>query len=174
VVKTKAWVKWQAFRKSYDQHLQEVERQVYLNPSAPIAQFPGIECPDLDSILFRSAGLAFYHPGNIEFRRILERRQGERSNLRSMAEKDDYLQGIIEECVSSNLNFAIFDKQNGWYEKTHDYAIIRKNVFQAVRDQSKRSKARKASAMQMSESSTSDFAELNGKNSKSARICGCE
>ena len=169
VVKTKAWSKWLSFRKAYDRHWQDLEKQTSLNPSAPIAEFPGIECPDLGSIIFRSAGLAFHHPGNVEFRRILERREGDREKLKSMAEKDDYLQEIIQECLSSNLHFVIYDKTKGWYEQTQDYDVIRKNVFQAVRDQSKRSRARKASAMQMNDSSTSDFAELYGRSNK--RLC---
>jgi hypothetical protein len=171
VVKTKSLNKFLAFRKAYDTFQQQTKGEIQTNPSSRLPlQFPGLDCPDLSCVIFRSAGLAWDHPGNIEFRKIIERREQDRSNLKSMTEKNYHLHQIIEECMSTNLRFVIYDKKNEWYVETQDYDLIRKCVFQALRDQSKRKKARNATGMQTSESNTNTFANLDGKRLKSAHM----
>lgn len=98
VIKTKALNKFLAFRKTYDTFLQQTEGGIMKNVASRLPlQFPGLDCPDLSCVIFRSAGLAWDHPGNIEFRKILERREQDRSNLKSIAEKNDH-------CIRSSRN----------------------------------------------------------------------
>jgi len=109
-------------------------------PSPSPAPFLGIECPQLDSVIFRNGGSAWEHPGNIKFRAILTRMEPNRELQKTMAEKNAFLDEIISELVSAGLTFVAYDDDRDWYVELRDYGMLRKKVFQALRDQSARRK----------------------------------
>mmetsp|Transcript_2137 Transcript_2137/g.5657 ORF Transcript_2137/g.5657 Transcript_2137/m.5657 type:complete len:186 (-) Transcript_2137:1747-2304(-) len=110
------------------------------NSSCTSSPFSGIDCPELDTVIFRNGGSAWDHPGNVKFRRILTERETDRDLHKTMAEKNAFLDGIITELFASGLKFLVYDDNKEWYVELRDYGILRKKVFQALRDQSARRK----------------------------------
>ena len=124
-----------------------------------------IECPDLNCVLFRNGGPAWDHPGNVKFQSILIRREKDREKQKTMAQKDNFLKSIVQESFAEGLIFLSYDDKNEWYVEITDYTILRKKVFQALRDQSARRKRLNARAgrkkvHQVSDSNTSLFMAL--------------
>eukprot|EP00534_Pseudo-nitzschia_fraudulenta_P002165 CAMPEP_0201132306 /NCGR_PEP_ID=MMETSP0850-20130426/45377_1 /ASSEMBLY_ACC=CAM_ASM_000622 /TAXON_ID=183588 /ORGANISM="Pseudo-nitzschia fraudulenta, Strain WWA7" /LENGTH=162 /DNA_ID=CAMNT_0047402609 /DNA_START=221 /DNA_END=709 /DNA_ORIENTATION=+ len=124
--------------------------------------FPGIECPEINCVLFRLAGLASSHPGNVEFRLFLQDKEGEREKLKTLRQKDDFLHRVIEETVLRGFRFLVFDESRYWYREITDYKVLRKHIFQAQRDLGKRSKAR--ASLQLMKSNTAAFTGLDGSS----------
>jgi hypothetical protein len=110
------------------------------NHPVPSSPFLGIECPQLDSVIFRNGGSAWGHPGNIKFRRFLAKMEPNRDLQKTLAEKKSFLDGIIMELISSGVTFLVYDNNKGWYLELRDYGALRKKIFQALRDQSARRK----------------------------------
>ena len=131
----------------------------YTKPPAMRA-FPGIECPEVNCVLFRLAGLASTHPGNVEFRLFLQDKERERRQLKTLQEKDDYLHNIIQETTARGFRFLVFDENRYWYYEITDYKVLRKHIFQALRDIVKRAKAR--ASVQLTKSNTAVFTSLDG------------
>jgi hypothetical protein len=102
--------------------------------------FLGIECPRLDSVIFRNGGSAWDHPGNIKFRGFLAKMEPKREFLKTMAEKNSFWDGILLELLSSGMTFLVYDNEKDWYLELQDYGMLRKKVYQALRDQSVRRK----------------------------------
>lgn len=144
-IKTKNLSKWIKFRAT----LEEAKRN-----NVP---FAGVECPGLDCVLFRvlhrSAGVACQDsPANVTFRQILARTDAGRPvNCRdeTAAEKEALLQSIIDEAITVHgLTFMAWDAKDGCYVKlcpNADHVLLRKQVFQALRNQRKRNQARASS-----------------------------
>ena len=140
----------------------------YAKPPA-MRYFPGIECPEVNCVLFRLAGLAATHPGNVEFRLFLQDKERERGQLKTLQEKDNYLHTIIEETTTRGFRFLVFDENRYWYNEITDYKVLRKHIFQALRDIVKRAKAR--ASVQETKSNTTVFASLDGSRPHS-NDCG--
>ena len=192
-IKTKKLMKWIKFRVALEEaHRRELELLEPPNMSVQEpdsnhyhpAPFLGIECPQLDSVIFRNGGSAWDHPGNVKFREILIRMETKREFQQTNAEKNSFLDGIITKLISNGLSFVVYDDEKDWYVKLVDYGTIRKKVFQALRDQSARRKRietgtnpsgrkrrphrasnrsgqRRVAMPQVNESSTSLFLELD-------------
>mmetsp|Transcript_14741 Transcript_14741/g.41077 ORF Transcript_14741/g.41077 Transcript_14741/m.41077 type:complete len:202 (+) Transcript_14741:191-796(+) len=134
--------------------------------------FRVVECPDLHSVIFRNGGVAWDHPGNVKFRAILTLRERERDLQKTMAQKSSFLDGIIKEIWSHGLTFLSYDETNEWYEEIREYGVLRKKVFQALRDQSARRKRlerngnrkKNVASCQMGDSSTSLFMQLDHRS----------
>jgi len=122
--------------------------------------FPGIECPEVNCVLFRLAGLASRHPGNVEFRLFLQEKESEREKMKTLRQKDDYLHQVIKETYLKGFRFLVFDENRFWYNEITDYEALRKHIFQAQRDIGKRAKAR--ASMQLTKSNTAVFISLDG------------
>lgn len=118
----------------------ETRNHYHHNHPASSSPFLGIECPQLDSVIFRNGGSAWDHPGNIKFRRFLAKMEPNREFQKTMAEKRSFLDGIITELISSGMTFLVYDNDKDWYLELRDYGVLRKKVFQALRDQSARRK----------------------------------
>jgi len=117
---------------------------MYYATSPAARLFPGIECPEINCVLFRLAGLASRHPGNVEFRLFLQEKEGEREQMKTLRQKDDYLHEVIKEAYLNGFRFLVFDENRFWYNEIIDYEILRKHIFQAQRDIGKRAKARES------------------------------
>ena len=143
--------------------------------------FLGIECPELKSVIFRNGGSAWDHPGNAQFRGILTRREHDREQQKTMAQKNAFLNGIIKESYADGLTFLQYDNGNECFVEIRDFTILRKKVFQALRDQSARRKrfetssssststssssSRRTAVHQVNDSSTSVFMGLDNTHS---------
>lgn len=131
----------------------------YAKPPS-VRAYPGIECPEINCVLFRLAGLASTHPGNVEFRSFLQDKEKEREQLKTLKEKDSHLHQIIQETATRGFRFLVFDENRYCYNEINDYKILRKHIFQAQRDIVKRKKAR--ASVQMFKSNTAAFTSLSG------------
>eukprot|EP00531_Pseudo-nitzschia_arenysensis_P003655 CAMPEP_0116122170 /NCGR_PEP_ID=MMETSP0329-20121206/4074_1 /TAXON_ID=697910 /ORGANISM="Pseudo-nitzschia arenysensis, Strain B593" /LENGTH=500 /DNA_ID=CAMNT_0003616005 /DNA_START=279 /DNA_END=1780 /DNA_ORIENTATION=- len=162
-IKTKYLAKWMRVRTAMDDHrrimAQNDYNSYYAKPPS-VRAFPGIECPEVNCVLFRLAGLASTHPGNVEFRLFLQDKEKEREQLKTLQEKDNHLHQIIKETADRGFRFLVFDENRYWYEEITDYKVLRKHIFQAQRDIVKRAKAR--ASVQMSKSNTAAFTSLYG------------
>jgi len=152
-VKNRKHIKWIKFRmaleeahergaelSSYNQLPPAVQNQKPQTSSQSVPPFLGIECPQIYSVIFRNGGSAYDRPGNVKFREILAKMELEREQHKTMAEKTAYLDTIMSHMFSSGLSFLLYDDQNDWYVELPDGPILRKKVFQALRDQSARRK----------------------------------
>eukprot|EP00535_Pseudo-nitzschia_heimii_P003665 CAMPEP_0197192918 /NCGR_PEP_ID=MMETSP1423-20130617/26047_1 /TAXON_ID=476441 /ORGANISM="Pseudo-nitzschia heimii, Strain UNC1101" /LENGTH=547 /DNA_ID=CAMNT_0042645935 /DNA_START=131 /DNA_END=1774 /DNA_ORIENTATION=+ len=162
-IKTKFLVKWVKIRTAMDDHrrmmAQNNYNSYYARPPSARA-FPGIECPEVNCVLFRLAGLAATHPGNVEFRLFLQEKEIEREKLKTLKQKEDHLNQIIKEMALRGLRFLVFDENCHWYNEITDYSILRNHVFKAQRGIGKRIKAR--TSMQLAKSNTAVFSSLDG------------
>ena len=176
-IKTKKLMKWIKFRTAIEanrkreeglfpssnkkqqqqQHQQNnnTQNQNQNNKNNDPPPFLGIECPELNSVIFRNGGSAWDHPGNAQFRGILTRREHDREQQKTMAQKNEFLNGIIEEAWADGLTFLQYDDNHECFMEIRDYTILRKKVFQALRDQSARRKRLKTSSSSSSGTSTS-------------------
>lgn len=162
-IKTKYWARWIKVRTCMDDHRRLMARNdhnsYYATPASD-RTFPGIECPEVKCVLFRSAGLASRHPGNVEFRTFLQDRESEREQLKTVQQKDAHLYRIVEVTVNRGFRFLVFDEDKFWYKQINDYEILRKHIFQAQRDVLKRIKAR--ANLRLTKSNTAAFTGLDG------------
>ncbi len=162
-------------------------------PLPPVSSnvFVGIECPEIHSVIFRNGGSAYERPANIIFREIVAKMELEREQQKTMEEKNAFLDRIIAVLLSEGLTFLLYDDKNEWHVELQDDSILRKKVFQAVRDQSARRKRGEhksrrqrqrsmdptiagAANHQVNESSTSIFMELdNVKRRKVDDMMNC-
>jgi hypothetical protein len=146
-IKTKYLSKWIKVRTAMDDHrriaAQNNYNKYYECMPLSIRIYPGIECPEINCVLFRLAGLASKHPGNVEFRLFLQEKEAGREKLKTFQQKDDYLHEVIKESLIKGYRFLLFNETRYIYYEIHDYEILRKHIFQAQRDISKRTKARK-------------------------------
>lgn len=183
-VKTKMLMKWIKLRLAVEE-AREKEEVKYYRPhrtsqpqNLPTPLFFVIECPDQNSVIFRNGGVAWDHPGNVRFRATMTQREQERELQKTKVQKSAFLDRIIEEAWSNGLNFLSYDENNKWYEEIRDYGLLRKKVFQALRDQSARRKRLEASsdrkkkiaACQVRNSSTTAFLDLDN-NYRSRNPC---
>lgn len=157
----------------------------------PSNAFLGIECPEIHSVIFRNGGSACERPANLKFREIIAKMELEREQQTTMEEKTVFLDRIITDLFSDGLTFLLYDDKNEWYVELQDGPILRKKVFQAIRDQSARRKRGEHKSQrqrqrstdatipgvanhQVNESSTSIFMELdNVKRRKVDDIMNC-
>jgi len=162
-IKTKYLAKWMKVRTAMDDHrriMAQNQYNAYYAKPPSVRLFPGIECPEVNCVLFRLAGLASTHPGNVEFRLFLQDKDSERDQLKTLRQKDDYLHQIIEETATRGFRFLVFDESRYWYNEIIDYKVLRKHIFQAQRDIGKRAKAR--ASVQSTNSNTAAFTSLDG------------
>ena len=162
-IKTRYLMKWIKVRTAMDDHrrimAQNDYNSYYANPPS-MRTFPAIECPEVNCVLFRLAGLASTHPGNVEFRLFLQDKECERVHLKTLQAKDNHLHQIIKETAARGFRFLAFDESRYWYNEINDYKVLRKYIFQAQRDISKRTRAR--SSVQLTKSNTAAFTSLDG------------
>ena len=162
-IKTKYLAKWVKVRTAMDDFRRMMAKNNYNAYYATLPAhrlFPGIECPEVNCVLFRLAGLASRHPGNVEFRLFLQEKESEREKMKTLRQKDDYLHQVIKETYLKGFRFLVFDENRFWYNEITDYEALRKHIFQAQRDIGKRAKAR--ASVQLIKSNTAVFISLDG------------
>lgn len=149
-LKNKKHLKWIKFRTALE---EAHERGVKLSSirTLPLAlqnqtqqqssdAFVGIECPEIHSVIFRNGGSAYERPANLKFREIVAKAELEREQQKTIQEKNAFLDGTIADLFSNGLTFLLYDDKNDWYVELQEGPLLRKKVFQAIRDQSARRK----------------------------------
>ena len=81
-ISTTYLTKWLAVRTAIDQHravLAQQDYRTYYRLSVAERQYPGLECPELNCVVFQArgvgAGSAAKYPGNVQLRLFLQERQ---------------------------------------------------------------------------------------------------
>jgi hypothetical protein len=105
--------------------------------------FYGIDCPDMKSIAVRNGGIMFHHPPNKAFRSYLKDMEETRERARKNAEKQHVITEIIAEVRSKGFEYVRWDGSEGYFVPVTDPNDIRTFVATSLRDQMKRSKAKK-------------------------------
>ena len=107
--------------------------------------FPHIECPQTNCILF--GRYAWDHPGNIEFRGLIQELATAQENRDRNEAMHDGLycmnKRLIQEALSRNFRFLMYDRETLLYKEATEYGDIRKLVEQSVREHRKRVKAKR-------------------------------
>jgi hypothetical protein len=130
-IKTKNLNSWIKFRMKKDETLKA---------GLP---FYGIDCPDMKSIAIRNGGIMFHHPPNKAFRSYLKDMEETRERARKNAEKQNVITEIIAEVRSKGFEYVRWDGSEGYFVPVTDPNDIRTFVATSLRDQMKRSKAKK-------------------------------
>ena len=106
---------------------------------------PGIECPEVDCIVFGDKTLNGLH-ANLEFRDILKIMERDREEKLVRCENNvpikDFIESIIQVAQSPEhkLRFLMFEKKTSLFAEITDRNELCKRVSQALRDQRKRSR----------------------------------
>mmetsp|Transcript_27536 Transcript_27536/g.64573 ORF Transcript_27536/g.64573 Transcript_27536/m.64573 type:complete len:596 (+) Transcript_27536:248-2035(+) len=152
MVKTKNWARFVKVRTVIDNYRKKLETESGLDEDADNGEICGVECPEVNCILFGNKAMAWDHPGNIEFRDLIEEKEFERETRpKNFALKGDrYNDYIIEEGRLRNFVYMEYDKVNLWYTEITDENVLRHKITQLLTGIRKRRKAaRMAQKMRM-------------------------
>eukprot|EP00532_Pseudo-nitzschia_australis_P014559 CAMPEP_0168284280 /NCGR_PEP_ID=MMETSP0141_2-20121125/23419_1 /TAXON_ID=44445 /ORGANISM="Pseudo-nitzschia australis, Strain 10249 10 AB" /LENGTH=795 /DNA_ID=CAMNT_0008228267 /DNA_START=137 /DNA_END=2524 /DNA_ORIENTATION=+ len=165
MIKTKNWARFVKVRTAIDNfHKKSVPRDASTSTSAVDVdhhghrqssqsqsqskeqrqqQICGVECPEVNCILFGNKAMAWDHPGNIEFRDLIEEKELERQTRpKTLSLKGDkYNDHIIDEGRLKNYVYMEYDKKNLWYTEITDDDVLRHKVTQLLTGIRKRRKA---------------------------------
>lgn len=96
-ISTTYLTKWLAVRTAIDQHRAMVAQQdyrTYYRLSVAERQYPGLECPELNCVVFQArgvgAGSAAKYPGNVQLRLFLQERQAAQLQQQQRHNDDDH------------------------------------------------------------------------------------
>jgi hypothetical protein len=129
-IKTIQWRQWIKFREIVDAHWKQTGQPL-----------PGLDCPDLRSVVFRTSGIMYHHPPNKVLRTILASKEQQRADAATVVAKRQATQDVIQEIHDLGFQFLLWNKDLGYYIPCSDESEIKKHVFQSWRDQIKRSSA---------------------------------
>jgi len=120
-----------------------LENPKQTNQTESIRRFPGIECPEINCVLF--GRFAWDYPGNIEFRGLLrEIEQGQKERDREMpGEMNSMIEKVIQESLFRNFHFLIYNRNTFLYMEVTECKEIWKLVEQSVREHRKRIRAKR-------------------------------
>lgn len=134
VIKTKNHAQWLKTR-------QFLEKDVSSVPTTQPANLVGaIECPASNDVLYERTKPCALHPGNTQFKGIIEEKKAEHTQL-SQTGKRDFAWSIVEEIERRNGRFLRWDRKNGYWVEIEDRSEIRLKVATSLRDFNKHSKA---------------------------------
>lgn len=122
----------------------------------PIARASLCECPGVNDVLFRRAGSCLAHPGNSQFKDLIESKKAEHESS-NQTEKRDISWSIVEEVESRSGRFFKWSTGQTCWVQMKDRSEIRLKVAMSIRDFNRQSKATKN--LQSTKSSTSVFQE---------------
>ena len=104
----------------------------------------GIECPEVNCVLFGNKAQSWDHPGNIEFRDVMEEKEKERDRFpRTCLKGDRYIDSMIQEGILRNFRFCDYDKKKSWYTEINNMESLRHKITQLLTGIRKRRKATK-------------------------------
>ena len=110
--------------------------------------FDGTDCPDFQSIAIRSGGSMFNHPPNKLFRSYLKETEKEWSKASKTVEKQRVISKIVDEIRARGFGYVKWSDGDGCYRMLMDADEIRTFVATSLRDQIKRSKAKRSILVQ--------------------------
>jgi hypothetical protein len=104
----------------------------------------GVECPEVNCVLFGNKAQSWDHPGNIEFRDVILEKEKERDRFpRSCLKGDKYVDSMIQEGILRNFHFCDYDKKKSWYTEINNMEILRHKITQLLTGIRKRQKVTK-------------------------------
>jgi len=100
-----------------------------------------IECPAMNDVLYERSKPCMSHPGNIQFKGLIEAKK-EEHGLLTQTGKRDFAWSIVEEVEKRNGRFLTWDRHNGgFWIQIKDRSEIRLKVATSLRDFNKHSRA---------------------------------
>ncbi|KAL3910482.1 MAG: hypothetical protein SGILL_007672 [Bacillariaceae sp.] len=130
-MKVKNLNNWLKFRSRFEEKLQM---------SMP---FDGIDCPDFQNIAIRSGGSMFNHPPNKLFRSYLKETEEEWGRATKTVEKQRVISKIVNEIQARGFRYVKWSDSDGCYLALRGVDDIRSFVATSLRDQIKRSRAKR-------------------------------
>ena len=85
-----------------------------------------IECPGLADVIFRPGQSSICHPGNMNFRSLVESKHYEHSVAATREGKVDITKGVLQEIRSMGGKFLVWDHRNFWVELEDEKKIYAK------------------------------------------------
>lgn len=152
MIKTKNWARFAKVRTAIDNYRKKTESETESEEDSSVSgEICGVECPEVNCILFGNKAMAWDHPGNIEFRDLIEEKELEREMYPKNALKGDkYNDCIIDAGRSRKFVYMEYDKVNLWYTEITDENVLRHKITQLLTGIRKRRKgARMAQKMRM-------------------------
>lgn len=174
-IKLVQWRQWIKVRKAVDgfRTLAAPSTQQRTDGTAAIPPpFPGVECPDFGSIVFRKAGIMWNHPPNKIFRTILSSYEDRRNIAKTLDEKQQVVTDIIDDVENLNLCFLVWDPA-GWYVPFTDTLVLRDSIGQAFRDHIRRSRSVSKDIVQESSQKEGFFLQEPYANDGELLSCAC-
>jgi hypothetical protein len=126
-----------------------------------------IECPLLNDVIFRSGKSYLSHPGNANFRGLIE----QYINAHNEASQDKKIKitwQVIEEVESKSGRFLEYDKGLGTWTELTNRSAVRHKIATYFKEYRRKLKAQHKT--QISHSSTHKFEQQDGKKRKRERI----
>lgn len=152
-LKTQNHLKWLTFLEAKEIALQEG------------VAFDGIDCPTVKDILAGKGPHVSSHPGNIDFRKIMESRFEEHRDVTVIDRKTAITWEVVLECQRRGARFLVKDK-NWWVVADQDTA--REKVSVAFRDMRKSFAAKGKFQSKKRSDSGSESKLLDAKKRKSS------
>jgi hypothetical protein len=126
-----------------------------------------IECPLLNDVIFRSGKSYLSHPGNANFRGLIEQYISAH-NEASQDKKIKITWQVIEEVESKSGRFLEYDKGLGTWTELTNRSAVRHKIATYFKEYRRKLKAQHKT--QISHSSTHQFVQQDGKKRKRARV----
>lgn len=126
-----------------------------------------IECPLLNDVIFRSGKSYLSHPGNANFRGLIEQYISAH-NEASQDKKIKITWQVIEEVESKSGRFLEYDKGLGTWTELTNRGAVRHKIATYFKEYRRKLKAQHK--IQICQSSTHQFVQQDGKKRKRARV----
>ncbi|KAL3921989.1 MAG: hypothetical protein SGILL_002451 [Bacillariaceae sp.] len=110
--------------------------------------FEGIDCPDFQTIAIRSGGSMFNHPPNKLFRSYLKELEEEWCKASKTVEKQRVISKIVDAIQGRGFRYVKWSDSEGCYMPLKSPDDIRCFVATSLRDQIKRTKAKRSLLVQ--------------------------
>lgn len=134
VIKTKNHTQWFKTR-------QLLEKNAGSNNTVlPSKLFGAIECPALNDVLYERSKPCMFHPGNSQFKGLIEAKKEEHTLL-TQTGKRDFAWSIVAEVEKRKGRFLTWDRKNGYWIQLQDRSEIRLKVATSLRDFNKHARA---------------------------------
>jgi len=179
MVKTKNWVRIAKVRTAIDNFRKKLEAAAACGDEIDegSSSVCGVECPEVNCILFGNKAMAWEHPGNIEFRDLIEemelRRERESHTKNASLKGHRYIDAIVDEGRARGFIFMEFNHEHQWHVEIKDTVKLRHKITQLLTGIRKRRKAARIALKMKTDSRSESLGLLSVDRSASKRkICG--
>ena len=135
-IKTKNHMQWLKTRQLLEKHADNAGNIT----TTPCELVDAIECPALNDVLYERSKPCQFHPGNGQFKGLIEAKKEEHALL-TQTGKRDFAWSIVDEVEKLNGRFLTWDRRNGYWILIQDRSEIRLKVATSLRDFNKHSRA---------------------------------